>query len=487
MSQHEDERARIPVLLDGDNGYWLASLLRSLDYVPVPDDGYTAGSEEGSADGAPLVLFAGGTENTGEVDAALAAWAAPEHPIPLVLVEPAPDEASLGGGRDKQVIGRIAEPFPISELVILLQQARLWHQSVGADGDLLFRGLVGPSPAVERVRNFVARVAPTPATVLITGETGTGKEVVARNVHGNSKRAHKPFVAVNCGAIPGELLESELFGHEKGAFTGAVSARRGRFELADGGTLFLDEIGEMPPAMQVKLLRVLQDGAFERVGGQSQITADIRLITATNRDIEAMVEDGTFREDLYYRINVCPVRVPALRDRLADMGLLMSEIQSRLATLGYPTIRISRAAYDVMRHWAWPGNVRELVNLLERLSVLYPHQWIETSHLPRDYLERAGYELPALEPEPNPLDGEAMIGDSPNTEADDQSPVVLPAEGIDLRDHLAQIECEFIRQALDEAEGVTARAAETLGLRRTTLAEKMRKYGIGKEQTATGS
>jgi sigma-54 specific flagellar transcriptional regulator A len=338
---------------------------------------------------------------------------------------------------------------------------------------------------VDRVRRFVLRVAPTPATVLITGETGTGKEVVARNIHAHSERAERPFVAVNCGAIPGELLESELFGHEKGAFTGAISARKGRFELAHGGTLFLDEIGEMPPLMQVKLLRVLQERAFERVGGQAPIPIDVRVIAATNRDVEAMVEDGTFREDLYYRLNVCPVEMPPLRDRVADLSVLVSEIQTRLVALGYPSIRISRAAFEILQQWSWPGNVRELVNLVERMSVLHPHQRIEPRHLPAAYLQHAGVEVPEepLDPadggvaEP-PADGASVLQSADAVE--------LPEEGIDMKGYLAEIECTLIRQALEEAAGVTARAAELLGLRRTTLAEKMRKYGIEREARSTG-
>jgi len=224
----------------------------------------------------------------------------------------------------------------------------------------LFRSLVGNSRAIIKVRKLVNQVAPTEATVLILGESGTGKEVVARNIHYYSNRRNKPFVPINCGAIPGELLESELFGHEKGSFTGAVGSRQGRFEQAEGGTIFLDEIGDMPLAMQVKLLRVIQERSFERVGSNKTMKSDVRIIAATHRDLEKLIDDGTFREDLYYRLNVFPIEMPPLASRAEDLPLLVNELITRLEHEKKSSVRLSPAAMMALCNYEWPGNVREL-------------------------------------------------------------------------------------------------------------------------------
>ncbi|MGL4979207.1 MAG: sigma-54 dependent transcriptional regulator, partial [Plesiomonas sp.] len=249
----------------------------------------------------------------------------------------------------------------------------------------LFRSLVGRSHAVQHVRRLIEQVSPTEANVLILGESGTGKEVVARNIHYHSVRSSGPFVPVNCGAIPAELLESELFGHEKGAFTGAISTRKGRFELAEGGTLFLDEIGDMPMPMQVKLLRVLQERSFERVGSNKTLRADVRVIAATHRNLEEMIAKGEFREDLYYRLNVFPIDVPALRERAEDIPLLLQELLSRLTAEGAKSVHFTPRALHSLCAYPWQGNVRELANLTERLVILYPDALIDVSHLPAKY------------------------------------------------------------------------------------------------------
>ena len=252
----------------------------------------------------------------------------------------------------------------------------------------LFRALVGQSARLEAVRRLIEQVANTDTNVLILGESGTGKEVAARSLHYRSVRRDKPFVPVNCGAIPHDLLESELFGHEKGAFTGAINARQGRFEMAEGGTLFLDEIGDMSLAMQVKLLRVLQERVFERVGANKSITADVRIVAATHRNLEDDIKAGRFREDLYYRLNVFPIEIPPLRERLEDLPLLLAEINDRLNRGRNTTVQMSPAAYAALKAHLWPGNVRELANLIERLGILHGGKPVALEDLPPKYRRR---------------------------------------------------------------------------------------------------
>ena len=349
--------------------------------------------------------------------------------------------------------------------------------------------LVGVSAAIQEVRALVAKVAPTEATVLLQGESGTGKEVIARLVHDCSKRVNGPFVPVNCGAIPGELLESELFGHEKGAFTGAVSARKGRFELADGGTLFLDEIGDMPYEMQVKLLRVLQERTFERVGGGKAIKCNVRVIAATHQHLEQQVEDGKFRMDLYYRLNVFPLDVPPLRERTSDIAGLAQRFIDNFAEQGRGIIRLEP---DTMQHlglYSWPGNVRELGNLIERLIILHTDQAVFASDLP------AKYQSTDLVIADRPDKVEPLAGQLPADEPEDLSALFAPArrspvapltpshidEPIDLKQHIADTERALIISALEQTSWVNSHAAKLLSLQRTTLVEKMRKYSISQE------
>ncbi|MEO1203682.1 MAG: sigma-54 dependent transcriptional regulator, partial [Pseudomonadota bacterium] len=311
--------------------------------------------------------------------------------------------------------------------------------------------LIGESAGIRQIRALIDKVAPTAASVLIGGESGTGKEVVARAIHERSAR-RGDFVAVNCGAIPDSLLESELFGHERGAFTDAHARRKGQFERADGGTVFLDEIGDMPAPMQVKLLRVLQDRTIERVGGNKPIAVDVRVIAATHQDLPARILDGGFREDLYYRLNVFPIDVPPLRERREDIPLLVDEFVRRLRARHQVSLGLSREALDRLVEYDWPGNVRELVNLIERLSVVKAHGTITVSELPRK-LRR---------PED---DGESA----------DAGPKLV---SVSLKQHLSEIERKLIKDALTQAGGVVARAAALLGIGRTTLVEKMRRYEI---------
>ena len=349
---------------------------------------------------------------------------------------------------------------------------------------------------METIRRLVAQVAPSDATVLILGESGTGKEVVARGIHDASPRSSGPFVPVNCGAIPAELLESELFGHEKGAFTGAINTRRGRFELAAGGTLFLDEIGDMPLPMQVKLLRVLQERCFERVGSATSQATDVRVIAATHQDLEQRVEDGRFRADLYYRLNVFPIDVPALRDRPEDVPVLVAHFLAQLAREQRDSVSIAADAMAALQQYGWPGNVRELNNLVERLAILFPGAEVGFGDLPQKFCE--GFDPARPPPQvPPPAAGSGAAAPSASTPPASASqvqpapaagapndPTPLGQEGLDLKQYLADTERALLLQALDRSGWVVARAAQLLGLQRTTLVEKMRKFELQRDQVS---
>ncbi|MCZ4252014.1 sigma-54 dependent transcriptional regulator [Pseudoalteromonas shioyasakiensis] len=394
------------------------------------------------------------------------------------------------------VVGLICEPFNHDVTTQLLHDCQQYQRMLPGDhkqakSNKSFDGLVGETEAVKDVRFLIEQVAKTDANVLILGESGTGKEVVARNVHLLSKRNTGPFVPVNCGAIPGELLESELFGHEKGAFTGAISARKGRFELAQGGTLFLDEIGDMPLQMQVKLLRVLQERSYERVGGTKPIQADVRIIAATHRNLEEMIEKGDFREDLFYRLNVFPIENPSLSERADDIPLLLKELMRRVNEQSGTTAKFTERAIQSLKEHAWPGNIRELANLVERMVIMFPDKVVDVPDLPAKYRY---IEVEAYEPEyPEELMERDAFNDIFSTgfsDYDDEEPDVpattvdsglLPDEGIELKEYLAELEISLISQALERYDYVVARAAEILGVRRTTLVEKMKKYNLTRD------
>jgi len=370
------------------------------------------------------------------------------------------------------VVARLPLPPTYDQLtqVLALAQAALEAGEAVALAPVLlreFQDLAGVSPALLRIKRLMGQVAGTDATVLVTGESGTGKEVVARCLHRASTRADRPFVPVNCGAIPGELLESELFGHEKGAFTGAVTAKKGRFELADGGTLFLDEIGDMPLPMQVKILRALQERSIERIGAVRSTPCDVRIIAATHQNLEALIREGRFREDLYYRLNVFPIVMPPLRERAEDIELIISALASRSESSG-GVVTFTAEALDVIRHYGWPGNVRELANVVQRLLISHPGEVITPDKLPARLCQGQG---PTAQGNTPP----AIAASAP---AGEEPAVVLPVNGIDLRQFLGDLEKSLIEQALNDTESVVARAADRLHIRRTTLVEKMRKYGI---------
>jgi sigma-54 specific flagellar transcriptional regulator A len=399
--------------------------------------------------------------------------------IPTILVVDRGVARTVPPGLESRAAALLTWPTTYSSFKACLERvSQLRAESMALRPSELFRSLTGTSQAIQYTRKLIQQVAVSDATVLILGESGTGKEVIARNLHFYSQRRSRPFVPVNCGAIPAELLESELFGHEKGAFTGALSSRQGRFELAEGGTLFLDEIGDMPLAMQVKLLRVLQERTFERVGSNKTIQCDVRILAATHRNLEEQIVQNRFREDLFYRLNVFPIEVPALRDRIEDIPSLVEDLTARLRAERRGDIRLAPAALRVLQRYHWPGNVRELANLIERLAILYPGHVVEVADLPEKLQQYV---------RPGEIRAESATEDGiPVSAADsaDMSGIArLPEEGLDLREHLNNLECELIRQALEECNGVVAHAANLLRMRRTTLVEKLRKYGLRGEET----
>lgn len=355
----------------------------------------------------------------------------------------------------------ILKPFDNERLVLYTNKAISMYRVVkenrqlrrAVEGRYSFHNIIGKSKAMQDVFHIIRKVAPAAATVLLEGSSGTGKELVANALHFNSPRKDKPFVAVNCSALVETLLESELFGHEKGAFTGAVSMKKGRFEIADGGTLFLDEIAELSPALQVKLLRVLQERVVERVGGVKAIPVNIRLIAATNKSLKEEVAKGNFREDLFYRLNVVPITLPSLRERLEDIRPLVGHFITKYRderNLGLPVTGIDREVERLFYEYDWPGNVRELENVIERAVVLSPEEIIQVSDLPKDFIDNAHSTLH--------MDG-------------------IPVDA-NLYDTLALVEKNMIVRALKKANYVQAHAADLLGIGKSGLNQKIKKYKL---------
>lgn len=362
----------------------------------------------------------------------------------------------------KGAVDYITKPVAFDQLRIIVKKA-LDLQRLQRENQLLrqqlkskyhFANIIGTSAAMQRVFDMITKVSDAESTVLILGESGTGKELVARAIHFHSRRAEKPFVPVNCGAIPESLLESELFGHERGAFTGAARTRMGRFELAHGGTIFLDEVGDMSPALQVKLLRVLQEQSFERVGGTKSVRVDVRILAATNRDLEEAIAKNEFREDLYYRLSVIPLTLPPLRERPDDIPLLLQHFMDQFNRLRKRKLQgFAPRALQMLSHYHWPGNVRELENLVDRLVVLKGHGMIEPEDLP-DKMRAA---LPTV----------AAV-----------ATMDLPEEGFCLDAAVRAFERDLITKALRKADGVKNRAAQILGIKRTTLIEKLKRHSL---------
>ena len=431
-----------------------------------------------------LCVLVGDVSIAGGVSGLLKKLAAWDEFLPIMLLGEI-SSVDLPEDQRRRVLSTLEMPPSYSKLLDSLHRAQVYREMYdharvrGRHREPnLFRSLVGTSRAIQHVRQMMQQVADTEASVLILGESGTGKEVVARNLHYHSKRRDAPFVPVNCGAIPAELLESELFGHEKGAFTGAITSRAGRFELANGGTLFLDEIGDMPLPMQVKLLRVLQERTFERVGSNKTQSADVRIIAATHKNLESMIEVGAFREDLYYRLNVFPIEMAPLRERVEDIPLLMNELISRMEHEKRGSIRFNSGAIMSLCSHAWPGNVRELANLVERMAIMHPYGVIGIAELPKKFRYVDDEDEQMVESLRCDLEERAAINNAPDFTAT----AMLPPEGLDLKDYLGGLEQVLIQQALDDANGIVARAAERLRIRRTTLVEKMRKYGMSRRE-----
>jgi sigma-54 specific flagellar transcriptional regulator A len=514
----------------------LQALLRFLDLEPVHvhDLAALCRSPHGASQDCLAIIISKDTVATVGPELVAELRAMPQ-PLPIICVskDGPPKIAETSGDLAWFHLDLPVKQRRLSAVLHQAQSVRSGHPT--QPGTHRFRPS-GTSRPMRDVHRLIEQVAPFDTNVLILGESGTGKEMVARHVHELSGRAGHPFVPVNCGAIPADLLESELFGHEKGAFTGALSTRMGRFEFAEGGTLFLDEIGDMSLQMQVKLLRILQERSFERVGSNRTVRCNVRIIAATHRDLEAAISAGRFREDLYYRLNVFPVQMPPLRERLEDLPVLIEHLVQRQGQISGRHIRLDKEAMNCLARNPWPGNVRELANLLERLAILFPEQTITATDLPERYRNKGttGWFASGMRIVPPASGvlasatsalleelleaGESELSDAGELEhtveledtvdlaegmglaeraglaekgelaervelADfggrpEAANTALPPGGIDLKDHLSGIEIGLIRKALEEADGTVAEAARLLGMRRTTLVEKLRKYRL---------
>jgi two-component system nitrogen regulation response regulator NtrX len=367
----------------------------------------------------------------------------------------------------------VEKPLSLERILVLLQNASN-VQDLARENTALRRQvqknriLVGESAPLKAIQALIKRVAPTTGSVLITGENGTGKELVAHSLHALSPRFNKPFVEVNCAAIPAELIESELFGHEKGAFTGATQLRRGKFDLAHGGTLFLDEIGDMSLKTQAKILRILQEQKFERVGGAQTISVDVRIVAATNKDLKTEIQKGNFREDLYYRLNVIPFVVPPLRDRSGDISLLTAHfLKDFAASHGRPPLQLSPEALDVLRCYTWPGNVRELRNLIERIVILTPESEENQPASAATLLNHLNDETLSTRfaSVTSSVSGDASASAAKN-----------------LKDARTEFEKDFIIQTLEQNDWNISKTAQILGIERSHLHRKIKSYGIEEKE-----
>jgi len=385
----------------------------------------------------------------------LLAWVGEHQPgLPVIIITAFGTVTSAVEAIKLGAHDYVTKPFDRDELKLILQKAVQTEEAdsrrLSSDGR--YGEIIGRVGSMQRIFGLIDKVAASPTTVLITGESGTGKELVARALHERSERAGGPFITVNCGAIPENLFESELFGHEKGAFTGAVARKPGRFELADGGTLFLDEVGELPADLQVKLLRVLQERRFERVGGVESLSVDVRLVAATNRNLSEAAHSGTFRQDLFYRLNVIPIELPPLRERTEDIPLLVEHFLERFnKRLSRNLSGVSEQAMAALCAWNWPGNIRELENLMERSVLLCDGDCIEVDDLPG---------LSATSGPPTSGDLDAM-----------------PLKDY-VRVHTVKLERARIQKALEAEDSNVTRAARRLGISRKSLQTKMKDYGL---------
>ena len=404
--------------------------------------------------------------------------------VPIVLLGGNISSETLPDQVRKQLVGYLAFPLVHSKLMSIMHSCYLcresWQLSSKFKNTVLpnncFKQMVGESQKMSAVRHAMQQVAKKNVIVFLTGESGTGKELAARSLH-DVYASDKNFIPVNCSAIPPDLFERELFGYEKGAFNGADSARKGRLELAQGGTLFLDEIGDMPLSLQARLVRVLHELSFQRLGGVKSMEMNARIIVASQTNLEMLVSEGGFREDLFYRINGFPIRMPALRERPEDIPIIINDLLNKMERQNRDTVRLSSAALDMMCYHPWRGNIRELSNLLERLSTMFPYGVIGTNDLPREYItntdtDKLDNDISSLFPDRIQA-VETILNDNL---------MVLPAAGLNIREFLAHLEKSLIEQALLDSRGVVARAANKLQIRRTTLIEKMRKYSLQRHQ-----
>lgn len=444
MASGNDRRAKVLVLdSDKDRATDISRLLKFLEYQPLIVDSDQNAAAPGGIDKDGIAAVIGSIRNNDALLAVARNLRKRSPGLPFLCLS---TESKIENGPNWS----LELPLKRSQLERLLSRAERYQ------GTERRQRITGTSHPIRVVRCLIEQVADFDTNVLVTGQSGTGKELVARTVHELSGRGEQPFVPINCGAIPADLLESELFGHEKGAFTGAVSPRKGRFELAEGGSLFLDEIGEMSFDMQVKLLRVLQERTFERVGSNRLQTCNVRIIAATHIDLPKAVKNGEFRQDLFYRLNVFPIEMPPLYKRVSDLPQLLDELLIAQTGVEKGSLRVSAGVMAALANYRWPGNIRELSNLVERLAILKPAGTIEIDDLPVKY--RNTDNAPAAEV--NKV-AEAMRMTETN-----------------LKDHLQTVEQQLIGQAMAASDGVVAKAARLLSMRRTTLVEKIGKYHI---------
>ncbi len=467
-------RSKVLVIdLDAQRACDIRTQLEFIDYPSVVvtdiDNPPVEPAPEADCDSQWLAVMLGRVTPGEALDKLLARFGATDAHLPVLTLGDDESAAGASPAFGDNPVWPVESPVRYAQLSQLLRRAAMYEE--GSPWERR-RAPTGVSGEIARVRQLIEQVAPFDSTVLVTGESGTGKEVVARAIHELSDRADGPFVPINCGAIPAELLESELFGHEKGAFTGAITARKGRFEMAEGGTLFLDEIGDMSLPMQVKILRVLQEKCYERVGSNQTRVCDVRIIAATHRNLEDSIKAGDFREDLYYRLNVFPIAMPPLRKRRSDLPSLVEDLILRNAAEGRGEMRLTPEALTTLAEYPWPGNIRELSNLVERLAILHPSGMVDVADLPAKY---RGGRL-----------GQVVSGNRETPIATVES-IHVPDGGMNLKEHLVSVELKLIRDALAKADGTVAGAARLLNLRRTTLVEKLRKYQLTPPQKATGN
>lgn len=482
------------LILDANavRAHHLSTILTFLDMTPIVTGDTTSIALDNPGQSSYGAIVVGDIENSREAHAFLSAMGErPRHPLVIAL------SGSRGSEEWIHLInpGRLTTldyPIKRSDLSTALRKASLYQLEEDRESTSSRAGPTGTSVAARHLNQLIEQVAVHDSTVLILGESGAGKEVCARAIHERSHRRTMPFVAINCGAIPPDALETELFGYEAHPHAGPNVLRKGKLDMAEGGTLLLDEVGDMSLPMQVKLLRVLQEKSFNRVGGTAPIQCNVRVLAATHRNLEQSIDDGTFRMDLFYRLNVVPMEIPPLRDRSDDLPCLVDDISKKLAQSGQSVPKLDCSAIAALQSYAWPGNIRELSNLLERMAVIRPNGTIGSADLPSKYRagtgaiaqghhsSRAPQDLAGTDNMATPTEVTRPAGSIPSNESALQLSfrLPLPPEGLDLRQALRDIEIGLIKDAMYQSNAVTARAAALLGLGRTTLVEKLKRLKL---------